>query len=91
MVLCSIGRTGSHKSNTPSNGRIVFDNLPEVFVETISYGMIGYVIPHDLTRIIHAFSINGEKFFEFFGLICELSGKMNPDEWIKIYEANIKR
>ncbi len=26
----------------------ILENLPEGFVETISYGMIGYVIPHEL-------------------------------------------
>ncbi|MDZ4146650.1 MAG: DUF1801 domain-containing protein [Flavobacteriaceae bacterium] len=26
-----------------------------------------------------------------YGLIAELSGKMNTNEWIKIYETNIKR
>ena len=26
----------------------ILDNLPEGFVETIGYGMIGYVIPHDI-------------------------------------------
>ena len=25
---------------------VIFENLPEGFIETISYGMIGYVVPH---------------------------------------------
>jgi hypothetical protein len=28
--------------------QVVLDNLPEGFVETMSYGMIGYVVPHTL-------------------------------------------
>jgi uncharacterized protein YdhG (YjbR/CyaY superfamily) len=26
----------------------ILDNLPEGFVETVSYGMIGYVVPHSI-------------------------------------------
>jgi uncharacterized protein YdhG (YjbR/CyaY superfamily) len=26
----------------------ILDNLPEGFIETISYGMIGYVVPHNI-------------------------------------------
>lgn len=144
MVLCSIGRTGSHKSNTPSNGRTVFDNLPEGFVETISFGMIGYVIPHSIypdgyhadpkqplpfmsiasqknhVAVYYMGLYTSQKLLDWYlgeypkhcktkpdmgkscirfkkpdeipyDLIGELAGKMSPDEWIKIYEANIKR
>jgi len=28
--------------------KVILDHLPEGFVETISYGMIGYVIPHTI-------------------------------------------
>jgi hypothetical protein len=28
--------------------RVILDNLPEGFVETIGYGMIGYVVPHSI-------------------------------------------
>ena len=28
--------------------KTILDNLPEGFIETISYGMIGYVVPHTL-------------------------------------------
>lgn len=28
--------------------KIILDNLPEGFKETISYGMIGYVVPHSI-------------------------------------------
>ena len=28
--------------------QILLDNIPEGFIETMSYGMIGYVIPHSL-------------------------------------------
>jgi hypothetical protein len=27
---------------------IILDNLPDGFVETINYGMIGYVVPHSV-------------------------------------------
>lgn len=28
--------------------KVILDNLPEGFKETISYGMLGYVVPHEL-------------------------------------------
>jgi len=28
--------------------KVILDNLPEGFIETISYGMIGYVVPHSI-------------------------------------------
>jgi uncharacterized protein YdhG (YjbR/CyaY superfamily) len=28
--------------------KVILENLPEGFIETISYGMIGYVIPHSI-------------------------------------------
>jgi len=28
--------------------KVILDNLPEGFAETISYGMIGYVVPHTI-------------------------------------------
>jgi uncharacterized protein YdhG (YjbR/CyaY superfamily) len=28
--------------------KVILDNLPEGFVETMSYGMIGYVVPHSI-------------------------------------------
>ena len=28
--------------------KVILDNLPEGFEETINYGMIGYVIPHSI-------------------------------------------
>jgi len=28
--------------------KVILENLPEGFIETISYGMIGYVVPHSI-------------------------------------------
>jgi len=37
-----------HKQAIESLRKIFKENLPEGFVETINYGMIGYVVPHSL-------------------------------------------
>jgi len=121
--------------------KTILANLPKGFVETISYGMIGYVVPHSLyPKGYHCDSklplpfINiasqknfialyhmglyanpellkwfvneypkhckakldmGKSCIRFkkpdqisFKLIGELAGKMSPEKWIKMYEAN---
>lgn len=122
----------------------ILDNLPAGFEETMSYGMIGYVVPHskypagyhcDTKLPLPFISIASQKNFvalyhmgiyahpelmewfttEYpkhnkrkldmgkscirfkkpaempFDLIGQLVGKMTADEWIEIYEANVKR
>lgn len=124
--------------------KVILENLPEGFQETMSYGMIGYVVPHSLypsgyhctpNLPLPFLSIASQKNFiavyhmlvyseptinewfvnEFpkhskakldmgkscirfkkldqipFELIGELASKVTVDEWIKIYEAQLKR
>ena len=124
--------------------KVILGNIPKGFSETISYGMIGFVVPHSIYPIgyhcdpkqpLPFISIASQKNYialyhtamyvdteltnwfreqypkhcktkldmgkgciRFkkieqipYDLIAELSGKMNADEWIKIYETNIKR
>lgn len=123
---------------------IINENLPDGFAETMSYGMIGYVVPHSIypagyhcdTKLPLPFiSIASQKNFialyhmgiyatpalmEWFvaeypkhnkrkldmgkscirfkkveeipyALIEELVQKMSVEEWVHIYEANLKR
>lgn len=123
---------------------VIINNLPKGFEETISYGMIGYVVPHSLypggyhcdpklplpfiniasqknyialyhmgiyanNKLLNWFTSEYPKYVKSkldlgkscirfkkidqipFDLIGELVSKMNPEEWIKIYESNIKR
>jgi len=123
---------------------IMLANLPGGFVEQLSYGMIGYVVPHSLypagyhcdTELPLPFAnIASQKNFialyhmgiyanpdmldwfvkEYpkhcklkldmgkscirfkkadqipFDLIAELMQKMTVDDWVQLYEANIKR
>jgi uncharacterized protein YdhG (YjbR/CyaY superfamily) len=124
--------------------KAILSNLPKGFEEAITYGMIGYVIPHSLypggyhvdpkqplpfmaiasqknfVAVYHmgVYADNnlmkwftseypkycktkldmGKSCIRFkknqeipYKLIGELSGKMSADEWIKIYESNLKR
>ena len=124
--------------------KTILANLPEGFEETISYGMIGYVVPHSLypagyhcdTKLPLPFmNIASQKNFiafyhmgiyanpdllawfqaEFpkhvktkldmgkscirfkkpeqipFALLGELVTKMTPEDWIDLYEENVKR
>lgn len=123
--------------------KTILENIPKGFVETMSYGMIGYVIPHSLypygyncdpklpLPIIHIGSQKNyislyhmgiyadSKLKEWFiqeypkhsktkpdmgkgcirfkkpdlipyELIGELAGKINAEQWIEIYESNLK-
>ncbi len=123
---------------------IILKSLPKGFSETISYGMLGYVVPHsiypdgyhcDLKLPLPFMSIASQKNFvgvyhmgiyankdlydwfvnEYpkhsnrkldmgkscirlkkieeipYELIGELASKMTPNEWIDIYESNIKQ
>ncbi len=122
----------------------ILDNLPKGFTETMSYGMIGYVVPHSIypsgyhcnpelplpfmsiasqkhfiavyhmgiyanKKLLDWFTVEYSKYSKTkldigkscirfkkpgeipYELIGKLAGKITPDEWIKIYEANIKR
>ena len=124
--------------------KTILDNLPEGFEEQMSYGMIGYVVPHSLypagyhcdTKLPLPFmNIASQKNFiafyhmgiyanpellawfqaEFpkhvktkldmgkscirfkkpeqipFALLGELVTKMTPEDWIDLYEENVKR
>jgi len=122
----------------------VLDNLPEGFIETISYGMIGYVVPHSiypkgyhvdpklplpfiniasqknfislyhmglyadkglLEWFVKEYSIYsksrldmGKSCIRFkdvaripFSLIGKLTSRISVNEWIQIYESQLKR
>ncbi|MGY6560651.1 MAG: DUF1801 domain-containing protein [Luteibaculaceae bacterium] len=124
--------------------KIILENLPDGFSETISYGMIGFVVPHiiypkgyhcDLKQPLPFISIaskkNGIALYHMglyanaellkwfideypkhskrkldmgkscirfkkpdhvpFALIGELCSKMTADQWIEIYETNLKQ
>jgi hypothetical protein len=123
---------------------VILENLPAGFVEEMSYGMIGYVIPHSLyppgyhcnpelplpfvniasqKNFIGFYHMGiyadpdllnwfvksypkhcklkldmGKSCIRFkkadqipYQLIAELMQKMTVDDWVKLYEANIKR
>ncbi len=122
----------------------ILENLPGGFEETISYGMIGYVVPHSVyadgyhvdpklplpfmnlasqknyIALYHSGVYADKELLGWFtqeypnhcttkldmgkscirfkkigqipyGLIAELTKKMSCQEWIGIYESNIKR
>ena len=124
--------------------KTILDNLPKGFVETISYGMLGYVIPHAIypggyhcdpklplpfiniasqknyVALYHMGIYADKKLLDWFvseypkhcktkldmgkgcirfkkpelipyDLIAQLTSKISSEEWIKIYETNIKR
>jgi len=124
--------------------KVILDNLPAGFKEEMSYGMIGYVVPHSIYpdgyhcdpklplpfmniasqknfvalyhSVIYADSdLNkwfvdqypkhckykidmGKSCIRFkkmedipYDLIAELTRKITPKQWIKIYEQNIRR
>ncbi|MBT8272524.1 MAG: DUF1801 domain-containing protein [Bacteroidia bacterium] len=123
--------------------KVILDNLPEGFEETMSYGMIGYVVPHSIypggyhctpelplpfmniasqknfIAVYHSGVYADPKMLEWFtteypkhnqrkldmgkscvrfkkideipyDLIGELASKMTVQEWIDLYEANVK-
>lgn len=120
------------------------NNLPDGFEETMSYGMIGYVVPHSLypegyhcdpelplpfmnlasqknyIAVYHSGVYANKDLYQWFveeykkktgkkpdmgkscirfkkmdtipfKLIGELSAKITPEEWIKVYENNVKK
>ncbi|MBA2613534.1 MAG: DUF1801 domain-containing protein [Bacteroidetes bacterium] len=124
--------------------KVILKNLPKGFKECMSYGMIGYVVPHTLypagyhcdpslplsfmniasqknfIALYHMGIYGDQKLLKWFTdeypkhskakldigkscirfkkpdqipfkLIGELASKMTPDDWIKMYEKNIKR
>lgn len=123
--------------------KVIKDNVPEGFQETMSYGMIGYVVPHSIypdgyhvnpelplsfmhiasqkshIAVYHSGIYADDKLMKWFteqyskyvktklnmgkscirfrnpdhipfDLIGELATKMTVNEWIKLYEKNIK-
>ena len=123
---------------------VILKNLPEGFEETMSYGMIGYVVPHKIypagyhvdsklplpfmsiasqksyIAVYHSGVYADPKIHDWFvteypkhcktkldmgkscirfkkidqipyDLIGELSSKLTPEEWIRIYESNLKK
>lgn len=123
---------------------VIKNNLPEGFEERISYGMIGYVVPHSLypkgyhcdskqplpfinlasqknyIALYHSCVYANEELMTWFKteypkhskykldmgkscirfkrmndipyeLIAELCSKVSPQEWIELYEKQIKR
>lgn len=124
--------------------QVVLDNIPEGFEETISYGMIGYVVPHAIypggyhvdpklplpfmniasqkshIAVYHSGVYANEDLSKWFqeeyakrvktklnmgkscirfkkpahipyDLIGELAGKLTVQQWIDMYESQIKR
>lgn len=124
--------------------KVILDNLPNGIEETMSYGMIGYVVPHSIypdgyhckpelplpfmniasqknfiavyhsgvyaKKELHDWFVSdypkhsnrkidmGKSCIRFkkideipYGLIGELTTKMTTQEWIDIYETNIKK
>lgn len=124
--------------------KAITDNLPQGFSEGVSYGMLGWAVPHSLypagyhcdpKQALPFLAIASQKNFiafyhmgiyadkelhdwfvaEFpkhskykldmgkscirfkkpdaipFELIAELVGKMTPQQWIELYEKNLKR
>ncbi len=124
--------------------KVIKDNLPEGFSEEISYGMIGYVIPHKIypngyhvdpklplpfiniasqknfIAVYHSGIYTNAALMDWFvgeypkhvktkldmgkscirfkktdqipmELIGELAAKMTVQEWIDIYESNVKK
>ncbi|MGQ1788118.1 MULTISPECIES: DUF1801 domain-containing protein [unclassified Saccharicrinis] len=123
---------------------VILENLPEGFEETMSYGMIGYVVPHSLypagyhcdpklplpfmsiasqknfVALYHSGIYADKKLHDWFvgeypkhgkykldmgkscirfkkwddipyELIGELTRKMTSQDWINLYEENVKR
>ncbi|MBN1337941.1 MAG: DUF1801 domain-containing protein [Bacteroidales bacterium] len=135
---------GERKEAMTRLRHIITANLPDGFSECMSYGMIGYVIPHSVypsgyhcdpalplpfmsiasqknhISVYHMGLYADEKLMGWFleeypkhskakpdigkscirfkkpenipfELICELAGKMQAQEWISLYESQIKR
>lgn len=123
---------------------VLRENLPIGYEETMSYGMIGYVVPHHLysagyhvnpklplpfiniasqknfIAVYHSGIYADKKIYDWFvgeypkhcktkldmgkscirfkntdqipyDLIAELATKITPQQWVEIYEKNIKR
>lgn len=124
--------------------KTILQNIPEGFEEQISYGMLGYVVPHskypsgyhcspelplpfmnlasqkNFVAVYHSGIYADEKLYDWFvdeypkhskrkldmgkscirfkymddipyELIGELATKMTVDDWISLYEKNVKR
>ncbi len=98
---------------------VIVKNLPKGFEPAISYGGLGYVVPHSI-NFYHMGIYTDQKLLKWFvreypkhsrqkldmgkscvrfkkldeipyKLIGELMRKVSVDEWINIYEKNIKK
>ena len=136
--------SGDRKDAMEKLRTAILNNIPKGFVETMNYGMIGYVIPHSIypdgyhcnpelplafiniasqknfIAVYHMGIYANKKLFDWFvaeyskhskakldmgkscirfkkieqipyELIGKLASRLTPDEWIKMYEAIIKR
>lgn len=123
--------------------KIILENIPKGFEEQISYGMLGYVVPHSLypngyhcdpklplpfmnlasqknfVAVYHSGIYADQKLYDWFvkeypkhckrkldmgkscvrfkamddipyELIAELCAKMTVDDWVTLYEKNVK-
>lgn len=124
--------------------KTILENLPQGFEEQISYGMLGYVVPHSIypkgyhcdpklplpfmnlasqknfVAVYHSGMYGDSKLYEWFvsayskyckykldmgkccirfkkmndipyKLIGELTTKLTVDDWVALYEKNVKR
>jgi uncharacterized protein YdhG (YjbR/CyaY superfamily) len=136
--------SGDRKEAVSRLRQILKENLPQGFEEIVSYGMLGYVVPHSLyppgyhctptdplpfmglasrangislyhmglyadSQLLNWFTEAWKKSVPYkldmgkscirfkknheipFDLIAELTGKMTPQQWIELYESQIKK
>ena len=136
--------SGDRKDAMEKLRTAILNNIPKGFVETMNYGMIGYVVPHSIypdgyhcnrelplafiniasqknfIAVYHMGIYANKKLLDWFiaeyskhskakldmgkscirlkkieqipyELIGKLASRLTPDEWIKMYEAIIKR
>lgn len=146
FIIGGTGKTGREliKQAMRDLREAILANLPDGFTETMSYGMIGYVVPHSLypkgyhvdpklplpfmnlasqknfIAVHHMGMVADKKVFDWFtkeyarqsktrldmGESCirlkkideipyklfgELTSKISAQDWINIYESNVKR
>ncbi len=60
--------------------RTILNNLPQEFIEIIQYGMIGYVVPHEIYPM--GYHVNSEEPLPFMGLA-------NQKGYIALYHMGI--
>jgi len=133
-----------HKEVMQQLRKVIQDNLPQGFSEVMSYGMIGYVVPHEIypdgyhcdpnlplpfmniasqknfIAVYHSGIYANQELMDWFvgeypkyvntkldmgkscvrfkkidqipmKLIGELASKLTPQQWIELYETNVKK